>query len=78
MTDSNQPSYAPSNTTLILIWILGCLHIIYQGFQPNTYPYARVSDHFSYPTDGVSMTCTWFTFYFIAQLFFRITGATPK
>lgn len=74
MTDSNKKHYAPSGKTLTLIWLLGCLHIIYQGFQPNTYPYARVSGHSSYPTDGVSMMCTWFTFYFIAQWFFRATG----
>jgi hypothetical protein len=54
--------------SLFILWLLGCLNIIYFGFQLGPFLIKNEPEYiFTYPLKAVLLTCIFFSIYFIAQ-----------
>lgn len=64
---------------LISFWLLGCLNIIYFGFQIDPYLSKHEPEHiYQYPIDGVILISLFFSSYFIVTYFLALTSFNQK
>ena len=63
------------NKYLLFFWLIGCLHIITQGFRLDLQQVHRNENYvFEYPLKGVIYFCCIFSIYFIVSLICKYTG----
>jgi len=64
---------------LISFWLLGCLNIVYFGFQIDPYLSKHEPEYiYQYPIDGVILISLFFSSYFIVTYFLASTSFNQK
>lgn len=64
---------------LFILWILGCLNIVYYGFQLDPFLIKNEPQYiFTYPFTGVLFNCLIFSIYFIAKGLSFLLGFNEK
>ncbi len=65
--------------SLFILWLLGCLNIIYFGFQLDPFLIKSEPEYiYQYPIGGVILISLFFSSYFIVTYFLKSTSSIRK